>query len=94
MIARGDPWSREQIARRRRLKLIGEQEGFAARAEDVIIGKLIYFQEGGSEKHLRDIASMMKMNRSKIDEEYLDRWVEALGLTEEWQAVLRRLDAR
>jgi len=36
---------------------------FASRAEDVILGKLIYFEEGGSEKHLRDI---LRKNRQVV----------------------------
>jgi hypothetical protein len=27
--------------------------------EDVILGKLIYYNEGGSDKHLRDIAGIL-----------------------------------
>ena len=30
------------------------------RAEDLIIGKLWYYRDGGSEKHLRDIAAMCR----------------------------------
>jgi hypothetical protein len=91
MIAKDDAWSREQIAGRRRLRVLADQEGFAARPEDVVLGKLLYFREGGSEKHLRDIASMLKMNRARIDQTYLDRWIAELGVAEEWQAVLERL---
>ena len=36
---------------------------FASMAEDVILGKLIYFEEGGSEKHLRDI---LRKNRQVV----------------------------
>jgi hypothetical protein len=91
MIASGDAWCREQIAGRRRLKLAAGQDYYAARPEDVILGKLLYFKEGGSEKHLRDVAAIMKKNGPRIDRGYLDRWVEQLDLTEEWQAILARL---
>ena len=91
MIASGDPWSREQIAGRRRLNLAPGHDYYAARPEDVILGKLLYFKEGGSEKHLRDVAAIMKKNADRIDREYLDRWVVELDLTEEWHAILTRL---
>ncbi|HEY7117401.1 MAG TPA: hypothetical protein VH475_12490 [Tepidisphaeraceae bacterium] len=91
MIARGDAWSAEQITGRRRLNLLPDRQGFAARPEDVIIGKLIYFKEGGSEKHLRDIASILKMNGATLDHSYIQRWVSELDLVAEWQAVLTRV---
>src|SRR2546426_357758 len=58
MISRDDVWSRQQLARRRREKLFGTLEGFTASPEDVIISKMRYYQEGGSEKHLRDITGI------------------------------------
>jgi hypothetical protein len=91
MIARGDAWSKEQIAGRRRLKLLPDREGFAARVEDVVLGKLIYFKEGGSEKHLRDIGGILKMSASRIDHSYIERWVHALDVQNEWLAVLERM---
>ncbi|MGH7178383.1 MAG: hypothetical protein ACREJC_13475, partial [Tepidisphaeraceae bacterium] len=62
MIARTDPWGREQISRRQRIQVQPGREGFAARPEDLIISKLLYYQEGGSEKHLRDITGMLKIS--------------------------------
>jgi len=91
MIARGDAWSKEQIAGRRRLKLLPDREGFAARVEDVILGKLAYFKEGGSEKHLRDIGGILKMSAGRIDQSYIDRWIHDLDLRNEWLAVLERI---
>jgi hypothetical protein len=91
MITREDAWSREEMSGRRRLNLLPGREGFAARAEDVIIGKLIYYKEGGSDKHLRDVAGILKTNRSTVDLAYVERWVSELELAEEWRAVLSRL---
>jgi hypothetical protein len=91
MFAKADPWSREQVLGRRRMKLLPDREGFAARAEHVILGKLLYYKEGGSEKHLRDITGMMKMSGGRIDRGYIERWVSELDLEEEWRAVVTRL---
>src|SRR5258706_250379 len=55
IVPKDDPWSREQVNRRQRIRMLEQLEGFAARPEDIIIGKMIFYQEGGSEKHLRDI---------------------------------------
>lgn len=91
MIARTDPWGQEQLRRRVKLELLIGVEAFAARPEDVILAKLQFYKEGGSEKHMRDITSMFKVSGEEIDREYIERWVDRLDVREQWQAVLQRL---
>jgi hypothetical protein len=91
MIARQDAWGRSQVSRRRREQILPGRPGYTAAPEDVIIGKLWYYREGGSEKHLRDVAAMLQVSGDEIDKEYINDWTQQLGLTEEWQAVLDRL---
>jgi len=91
VIARQDAWGRSQVSRRRRELILPDRPGYTAAPEDVILGKLWYYHEGGSEKHLRDIAGMLQVSAAEIDKGYIDNWARQLGLTEEWQAVLDRL---
>ena len=91
LIARQDAWGRSQISRRRRELILPDRPGYTAAPEDVILGKLLYYQEGGSEKHLRDIAAMMQVSGAEIDTAYIDHWTQRLGLTDQWQAVLDRV---
>ncbi len=91
MIARDDPWGRSQLARRGPRPMLPEREVFVAAPEDVIVSKLRYYQEGGSEKHLRDIAAMLQVSGEEIDQEYISHWAQELGLTREWQVVVDRL---
>jgi hypothetical protein len=91
MIARRDAWGRSQLDRRRRELILPDRPGYAAAPEDVIVGKLWYYREGGSEKHLRDIAAMLQVSGHEIDRQYVDHWTKELGLSECWQAVLDRL---
>jgi len=91
MIAKDDAWGRSQLARRGRKPILPDREACVAAPEDVILGKLWYYREGGSEKHLRDIAAMLQVSGELIDKAYIDRWAQELGFTEEWQAVLKRL---
>jgi hypothetical protein len=51
----------------------------------VILRKLEFFQEGGSEKHLRDIAAMVAESGAEIDFAYLDQETQARGLSAAWQ---------
>jgi hypothetical protein len=91
MLARADAWGRSQISRRRREQILPGRPGYTAAPEDVIIGKLWYYREGGAEKHLRDIAAMLQVSGDEIDKEYIDHWTGQLGLTEPWRAILDRL---
>lgn len=76
------------MGRRQRVPILPDHEGYTARPEDVILGKLLYFAEGGSEKHLRDILGILRVSASLVDRVEIERWVEALGLSSVWQAVL------
>ncbi|MGA2618356.1 MAG: hypothetical protein ABSF26_12150 [Thermoguttaceae bacterium] len=91
MIARRDAWGLSQISRRRREQILPGRPGYTAAPEDVILGKLWYYQEGGSEKHLRDIAGILQVSGDEIDMEYVGHWAQQLGLSDEWQAVIERL---
>ena len=91
MIARKDAWGRMQLSRRQKVHLLPERDGYVARPEDIIIAKMQYYRQGGSEKHLRDITGVLKISGEKVDRAYIARWAEQLGVTEIWQAILRRL---
>lgn len=67
------------------------QANFAA-PEDVIIKKMEYYKEGGSEKHLRDITGILKISSDDIDYGYISEWAERLGLTEIWKAINDRIN--
>ena len=53
--------------------------------EYVIVRKLEFFRQGGSEKHLRDIRSMLAISGDQIDHTELRQWIRRLGLEVEWQ---------
>jgi hypothetical protein len=55
--------------------------------EYVIVRKLEYFQEGGSEKHLRDIRSILRVSRNLLDITELERWIKNRHLETVWQRV-------
>jgi len=53
--------------------------------EYVIIRKLEYFREGGSEKHLRDIRAMLAVSGELLDQATLQEWIHKLNLEAEWR---------
>lgn len=55
--------------------------------EYVILRKLEYHREGGSEKHLRDIRAMLAVSGDQLDRPALEDWVHRRGLEAEWLRV-------
>ncbi|MBI2843934.1 MAG: hypothetical protein HYX78_11090 [Armatimonadetes bacterium] len=90
IIARCDAWGKEQMKRHQKVRVLPDMEGYVAAPEDVIIGKMLYFQEGGSEKHLRDIVGILKISSDIIDLQYIANWTKILGLSGIWQTVVSR----
>lgn len=54
--------------------------------EYVILRKLEYFREGESEKHLRDISSILEFSSDDIDFEMLEAQINKRSLEKEWKA--------
>lgn len=92
IIARIDEWGREQLDRRKRKELLPGLNSVTAAPEDVILGKLIYFTEGGGDKHLRDIAGMIHVLGNQIDRAYIDRWAVKLEVEDAWRHVLEQVE--
>jgi len=77
-----------QLDRARRVRPRDDFEAVFATPEDVILKKLQAYAEGGSDKHLRDVASMLKIQSDRIDIEQIENWVRQLGLTDIWRAII------
>jgi hypothetical protein len=63
-----------------------------ASPEYVILRKLEYYREGGSEKHLRDIRSMLNTSPEAIQGAELEQQIAARGLQEAWRHLQERSD--
>jgi hypothetical protein len=94
MLAREDAWGREQFARKQETPVLEDRLGFTAHPEDVILGKLLYYREGGSDKHLRDIAGMLQISHELIDRERLRAWATKLKVEDVLDEVFNRVDQR
>ena len=81
-----DPLHRWALKNRKEIK-IDNNNLYIAPPEYVIIRKLEYYQEGGSDKHLDDIANMLDISRDLIDFDLLEKEIKNRGLIKEWQEV-------
>ncbi|MFN0199827.1 MAG: hypothetical protein ACKVT0_23995 [Planctomycetaceae bacterium] len=83
------PFDQSRFAR----KSIDEFMGMrlkVSRPEDTILAKLQWsVKSGGSEKQLTDALHIYEVQRASLDVDYLNQWVEPLGITSLW---LRLLD--
>lgn len=61
---------------------------YVAAPEDVIVKKLEFYKEGGSEKHIGDIAKMLNISRGKIDLKLIEDLCSKKNLSTEWQKAL------
>ena len=76
-------------SRKRNLSVLPGRPISFASPEDVILKKLTYFQEGGSEKHLRDIAGVLRIQGEAIDQGYLETWAAKLGVGDLWRQIVQ-----
>jgi len=90
IVRKPDEFDRSRFSRKRSIEVFPDRPAVFASPEDVIIKKMEYYRDGGSEKHLRDITGILKVSGADLDHSYIDRWVETKGLREIWKAVLAR----
>lgn len=86
-----DPLHAWGLAQARRLEVEG-QVLVVAPPEYVILRKLEYYREGSSEKHLRDIRSMLDTSPDAINIAELQQQIASRGLEEAWRRVQKGRD--
>ncbi len=91
MAPAASPFNSSRFDRARKVTLMPDLEVFFTAPEDVIIKKMEYYREGGSEKHLRDITGILKVSAEQVDRNYIADWSARLGLEEIWSALARRV---
>jgi len=85
-LAGADTMNQWALANSRQLDYRGEHVHVAP-PEYVIVRKLEFYREGHSEKHLRDIRSILQMSGGQLDRKALDQWISHLGLAGEWRRI-------
>lgn len=91
IIPQPSEFNRSRFARARRVQAGEGWDASFSSPEDAILKKLEFYRDGGSDKHLRDIAGVLKTSGREIDLVYIDHWAATLGLTEIWRTILDRV---
>lgn len=63
-----------------------------ASPEDIIIKKMEYYKEGGSDKHLRDITGILKVSGDIVNRDYIGEWAKRLNLLDIWDLIKKRIN--
>jgi hypothetical protein len=77
------PFSEAEFQARQVIDLWGMEVSIAS-AEDMIVAKLEWAQMGDSERQLRDVVEILKVQGGTLDRDRIQRWVEVLGLEAAW----------
>lgn len=92
VIVPSDDFDRWQLARTVSAPAFPDRDARFVAAEDVILKKMEYYRQGGSEKHLRDIAGVARVRGARLDRGYIEAMSDRMGLGDVWQAVAVRLE--
>jgi hypothetical protein len=92
IISKKEPFNDSRFERIKRISPIENEIANFASPEDVIIMKMIYYKEGKSEKHLRDITGILKISGDVIDRKYIEKWIGKLGIEDIWKSIIEKLE--
>jgi hypothetical protein len=73
----------EEFARRRPIELEGVELDVAS-PEDIVVAKLEWAHLGASSRQIEDAAGVIRLQGEGLDRDYIERWVDVLGIREQW----------
>lgn len=83
VIRKATPHAVEELSRRAMATIAGVRIPVAT-AEDVIIAKLAWARDSGSERQLGDVAGILTARGAELNHTYLQRWIVELELDLPW----------
>lgn len=78
-ILKDDEFDRARFSRRRKYRIF-DQEVFISSPEDLILIKLRWYKDLGSEKHLLDVQGIYQLQSDALDKQYLQDWARRLSV--------------
>ena len=82
-------FSQEEFRRRTQIDIAGVRL-YAATPEDILLVKLEWAKVGESERQINDAAGIIRVQGTNLDLPYVERWVSALGLEQQWDSARRK----
>jgi uncharacterized nucleotidyltransferase DUF6036 len=88
IVRKSRAFSQEEF-RRRRLVNLQTLALFVATAEDIVVSKLEWSKLAQSQRHIEDVAGILRMRWDSLDRSYIEKWIMELGLQKEWNDARR-----
>ena len=79
-------FSRSEFERRKPAQLLGVDVWLAS-VEDLVVAKLEWSELGDSDLQRQDIVEILRTTGDVVDQEYVEEWAAALGLSDAWKSV-------
>ncbi|MDI6731115.1 MAG: hypothetical protein QME05_00850 [Candidatus Margulisbacteria bacterium] len=86
-ILKNEEYAQESFSRRKRFEILGLTPWILS-PEDMIINKLQWYKAAESDKHLKDARGIIEIQKDNIDQKYLHKWTNKLGLNSELKQVV------
>lgn len=80
-ILKNNGFDRSRLKRRVAKKILNQKVYFTS-PEDLILMKLLWYQQSGSTRQLEDIQSIMEILKNRLDLTYLRKWAKKLDTLE------------
>ena len=92
VVAKDSDFERSRFIRIRNIEFSSTESVAFASPEDVILKKMEWFMKDHSDRHVRDILGILRVQKASIDFLYIESWLEKLGVTEVWRMIRERQD--
>lgn len=91
-LVQGTPFDEERFARRQQVVLFDERV-WVTTAEDLILIKLLWLKESGSQKHRDDIQGIVAVQKDRLSNQYVERWTVQQSTRALWGDVIAHLES-
>jgi hypothetical protein len=78
------PFHEEAFRRRKAVTFEGVPTSMIS-GEDLIVSKLEWSKMGESERQVKDAAIVLQKRLGELDKTYIEKWVNKVGLSSEWE---------
>ena len=90
ILLKHEQFNEREFERRQPVNLQGV-DTFVASAEDVVLSKLCWMRQTGSERQWLDVKSVLRVRWTSLNRGYLERWAFRLGVTEQLERAMREV---
>ncbi len=90
IVAKNSDFERSRFARVRKLEFSATESVSFASPEDVILKKMQWFMKDHSDRHVRDILGILRIQKDTVDLSYIQFWLQTLGVNDVWIMIQQR----